>query len=312
MARPPSPLTAFIRSLPLDLPVKEVIEKARTAGHETSESNVSRVRADMAKATPKKSASKPISMSKHAASPKKSARKKGTAPKDTTAPGTAKSAGVSKSEFIRLHPSLSAAEVIAAGKDQGLSFTSSLVYSVRGAKAGKATSKKAASKKAPARRTAAKKTSTTSSATATPKKTATSAKTASNKTATSSKPGETKADFVRARSHLSPKEIVEDAKTHGIKLDPSYVHNMRGYDKATASKNRRAASKKSTATTVAKRATAISKESPKPTTSNGKRPSGSASSVEELLRAVAAEIGLGRAMEILAGERAKVRAVMGA
>jgi hypothetical protein len=36
-----------------------------------------------------------------------------------------------------------------------------------------------------------------------------------------------------------------------------------------------------------------------------------ASSTETLLKAVAAEIGLGRAMEILAGERARVRAVIG-
>jgi hypothetical protein len=33
--------------------------------------------------------------------------------------------------------------------------------------------------------------------------------------------------------------------------------------------------------------------------------------VEDLLRAAAAELGLGRAMEILEGERARVRAVLG-
>ena len=37
-----------------------------------------------------------------------------------------------------------------------------------------------------------------------------------------------KADFVRARSHLSPEEIVEDAKAAGLKLDTSYVYNVRG------------------------------------------------------------------------------------
>jgi hypothetical protein len=36
------------------------------------------------------------------------------------------------------------------------------------------------------------------------------------------------------------------------------------------------------------------------------------SSVEDLLRAVAPELGLGRAIEILAGERARVRAAIGA
>jgi hypothetical protein len=35
------------------------------------------------------------------------------------------------------------------------------------------------------------------------------------------------------------------------------------------------------------------------------------SSVEELLRAAAAEIGLARAVEILEGERARVRAMIG-
>jgi hypothetical protein len=36
-----------------------------------------------------------------------------------------------------------------------------------------------------------------------------------------------------------------------------------------------------------------------------------ASSIEDLLKAVAAELGLGMAMEILQGERARVRMVMG-
>ena len=62
-------------------------------------------------------------------------------------PGTAKSAGVSKSDFIRLHPSLTTAEVITAARDQGMSFTSSLVYAMRGANAGKAATKKRAAKK---------------------------------------------------------------------------------------------------------------------------------------------------------------------
>jgi len=315
MARPPSPLTTFIRSLPADLPVKDVIAQAKAAGHETSESNVSRVRADMAKATPKKPASTSKERAlKKAASRRKAASKEAApkkAPKEPMAPGTAKSAGVSKSAFIRLHPSLSAAEVIAAGKDQGLTFTSSLVYAVRGAQDGKkTTAKKTAPKKTSATKTGAKKTSTASSKTAPPKKTATSAKTASTKTATSTKPAETKADFVRARAHLSPKEIVEDAKSQGVKLDPSYVYGVRGYDQVKASK-KQSASKKNATTTASKKATPPTSTSSKTTTSNGTRPTGSASSVEELLRAVAAEIGLGRATEILAGERARVRAVMG-
>jgi hypothetical protein len=48
-----------------------------------------------------------------------------------------------------------------------------------------------------------------------------------------------------------------------------------------------------------------------PSKASVKRPSFSASTnEEELLKLVAAEVGLGRAMEILAGERARVRALI--
>ena len=209
MARPPSDLTKFIRALPKNLPVAEVIAKAKAAGHATTEAYVARIRTGGAATAPKKGRSKPASKraGRKAARPKKAAPAKTVAsPEATTTPGTAKSAGVSKSEFIRLHPSLSTAEVIAAGKDQGLTFTSSLVYAVRG---------KASGDGATGKRTSAAK-----------------------------KPATTK---------------------------PS---------------------------------------APAPT-SKASRPSGSASSVEDLLKAVAAELGLGRAIEILQGERARVRAVFG-
>ena len=41
------------------------------------------------------------------------------------------------------------------------------------------------------------------------------------------------------------------------------------------------------------------------------RPIATTPKAEDLLKALGAEIGLGRAMEILAGERARVRAVIG-
>jgi hypothetical protein len=129
MARPISALTTLIRALPKDLPVADVIAKAKAAGHETSESNVSRVR----KMAGSKPASLPRPTAKKAARPSKAASSKPAAgPRKTAAPGTAKSAGVSKSAFIRLHPNLSTADVIAKGKAAGLKFTSSLVYMVRG------------------------------------------------------------------------------------------------------------------------------------------------------------------------------------
>jgi N-acetylmuramoyl-L-alanine amidase CwlA len=76
------------------------------------------------------------------------------------------------------------------------------------------------------------------------------------------------------------------------------VYNVRGQDKTAAKKS------------------ASSKKTPsKPTTS---KPASTivntksiSSSVEDLLRAAASELGLGRAIEILQGERARVRAVLG-
>jgi hypothetical protein len=168
----------------------------------------------------------------------------------------------SKSDFVRSQPaSMSATEVVAAAKAKGISLTSALVYNVRGPKG----------RKGSATETSAKKTSTAS-------KKVTPAKTPTNK-----------ADFVRARTHLSPKEIVEDAKTAGLKLAIGYVYSVR----AGGKKGKGAAKK------------AVSK----PASTTGAR--SSTSKLEDLLRAAGAELGLARAIEILQGERARVRAVIG-
>ncbi len=103
----------------------------------------------------------------------------------------------------------------------------------------------------------------------------------------------TKAGFVRAHPKLSPKEIVAKARVEGIKFDVGYVYNVRGLDK-TAGKNERLQERLATAR----------KAAPVP------RPIASSQRAEILLKAVAAELGLARAMEILAGERARVRAVI--
>jgi hypothetical protein len=95
---------------------------------------------------------------------------------------------------------------------------------------------------------------------------------------------------------LSPKEIVAKAKAAGIKFGVGYVYNVRGYDK-TAGK-RRATPKRSASMAIA--------------TNGGRSASIAQVKTADLLIAVAAELGLGRAMEILAGERARVRAVIGA
>jgi hypothetical protein len=202
-----------------------------------------------------------------------------------------------KSSFIRSQPAtMSTTDVIAAGKAAGLSFTSSLVYMVRGRQDGKATPRKATAKKS----VAAKKASTK---TAMPKRTSPASKPAPSKPTS-------KADFVRERAHLSPKEIVADAKAAGLKLDPPYVYKVRGYDKATASKrartSKKSASKPAAVVTPTKTPASTSK-----TTGSNARQRSSDTTVEDLLRAAAAELGLGRAIEILQGERARVRAVIG-
>ena len=95
---------------------------------------------------------------------------------------------------------------------------------------------------------------------------------------------------------LSAKDVVAKAKAAGIALTDTYVYNVRGAAKAAASK----AAAKPAAPVNAPVAHAVAKSGV------------SAGSVESLLKAVAAEIGLGRAFEILVGERGRVQAVLGA
>ncbi|MGA3124262.1 MAG: hypothetical protein ABSF69_26180 [Polyangiaceae bacterium] len=110
-------------------------------------------------------------------------------------------------------------------------------------------------------------------------------------------PKQSKADFVRSVDpRLSAKGVVAKAKAAGMALTDTYVYNVRGAAKATASK------------AAAKPAVPIKAPVAHATATSGV----SAGSVESLLKAVAAEIGLGRAFEILVGERARVQAVLGA
>ncbi|MGO9836327.1 MAG: hypothetical protein ACLP1X_19160 [Polyangiaceae bacterium] len=170
----------------------------------------------------------------------------------------AKKTPLSKSDFIRSQPTtLSAAEVVAKAKAQGIRLDPVLVYKVRG----RANAKKGVVKASPAPKSPASSVS--------------------------------KAAFVRAHASLSPKEIVAKAKTEGVKFDVGYVYNIRGYDKSMAKKRR-----------------PVKARAPR-TGASVPRPVSTPSSTETLLKAVASEIGLGRAMEILAGERARVRAVIG-
>lgn len=186
----------------------------------------------------------------------------------------AKKTTQSKAAFVRSLPSTtSTVDVIAKGKAAGHKLTKNYVYKVRT----EINAKKAAKAGKP------------------------------TATATSTKTTTSKSDFVRAHAGLSPKEIVKKAKAEGVKLGVSYVYNVRGYDKSKAKKKpakAAAPATKASAPTVKARATPRTAP-PVP------RPITTTSSAETLLRALGAEIGLGRAVEILAEERARVAAMIG-
>ncbi|MGA3121686.1 MAG: hypothetical protein ABSF69_13050 [Polyangiaceae bacterium] len=182
---------------------------------------------------------------------------------------------LTKSDFIRQQPaSLSAAEVVAKAKGEGIEFGPGLVYEVR--RLGKA-KKSAAPPKAAG---VAKKTSTGSNGSA-------------------AKPAPSKADFVRKFPNLSPKEVVERAKAEGVTFDVGYVYNIRSADRAAQAKRKPSPTKPTAA-----------KPQPAAVSASRAPAPASANATEDLLRAVAAEVGLGRAVEILAGERARVHSIL--
>jgi hypothetical protein len=110
-----------------------------------------------------------------------------------------------------------------------------------------------------------------------------------------SKPPASKAAFVRGLPSSTPaKDVVKLAKAAGIKLGIYYVYNVRRAAKLAAKKPRAASKGPAVAAPVA--------------VTGGSRASTTA---ESLLKAVAAELGLGPALDILQGERARVRAVIG-
>ncbi len=111
----------------------------------------------------------------------------------------------------------------------------------------------------------------------------------------------TKSSFVRGFALNTPaKQIVQKAVAAGVDLDVRYVHKVQSRSKPSAAK--RPSARPAVAVAASARVS--------PARSSGPATSAPAS-VEALLRAIAAEIGLGRAVEILQGERATVRAVLG-
>jgi hypothetical protein len=101
-----------------------------------------------------------------------------------------------------------------------------------------------------------------------------------------------KSDFIRSVPATMPaKEVVARAKAAGVKLDIQYVYRLGTRSNAT------------------RRKVAVAR--PAPGVVAKAKPNGFHASTEDLLRAVAAELGLGNALEILQSQRAQVRAVLG-
>jgi len=96
--------SAFIRSLPADMPAADVVAKAKAANLKLTPAFVYAIRS-------------------------KSRNKSTTGAKRGPKPATGKP---SASEFVRSQPaSMKASEVVAAGAKQGIKFSTNLVYAVR-------------------------------------------------------------------------------------------------------------------------------------------------------------------------------------
>jgi hypothetical protein len=111
--------------------------------------------------------------------------------------------------------------------------------------------------------------------------------------ATSTKPPKSKAAFVRGLPASTPaKDVVKQAKVLGLSLSVNYVYNIRGAAKVVATK-KRAAAKTPIGSAVANIGSwSVSQHA------------------ETLLRAVAAELGVGHAIELLHAERARVHSIL--
>jgi hypothetical protein len=193
-------------------------------------------------------------------------------PAAATSP-VAKPAVQSKSEFIRSLPTtMPAGEVVAKAKAAGIFIGEPYVYNVRGRAAGRGKKGKTAPKPAATK----------------PAVTPTSA-------APRAAAPLNKADFVRLHPLLTPRDIVAKARAAGISIGVHYVYNVRAQGKGPAAK------------------------APVPTKPAAPRPvaavhaavhSSTDARLESLLKDVAAEMGLKRALEVLEAERARVRALL--
>ncbi len=111
--------TAYVMALPLDMPAKLVVAKAKADGIELSEGHVHNIR----------SAAKTKTKAKPKAAKAKKASKKAAAPK-ATAPSAAGT--MSKADFVRSQPpDMKAADVVKAARKAGLKMAVSTVYETR-------------------------------------------------------------------------------------------------------------------------------------------------------------------------------------
>jgi len=209
--------------------------------------------------------------------------------------------------FILSLPSdLSAGDVVARARAHGLDATEQSVYQarrLRARKGAKSTLVYAAREKTSTRTPAVTKNATgkkpVASTKATVRQPARRAAVPANKSRgrnVAAISSESMAEFVRARAHLSPKEIVEDSVAHGSTLDAAYVYSVRGYDTAVARKAEQRTSR------------AAKRGAPSAESTAGLPPADAR--VVSLLKAAAAELGIGLALAILAEERAGIMAVL--
>ncbi|MGH7439933.1 MAG: hypothetical protein ACRENE_29950 [Polyangiaceae bacterium] len=117
-------------------------------------------------------------------------------------------------------------------------------------------------------------------------------------------------DFIRAQpASMSTADVIAKGKAAGIKIGRSLVYMVRSNGKVrkTAAKEAPTPSKTIASSKVTRQAArrATSRKAP-----SVARPIASSSKAEDLLKAVGAELGLARAIEILQGERARVHAVL--
>ena len=141
------------------------------------------------------------------------------------------------------------------------------------------------------------------------------ASTATTTAAPSAKLPQSKADFVHSLPPSTPaKKVIAKAKAAGLSVSETYVYALRRSAKVGAKKT----ATKRAATGAKKPTAAASSKLNLPTKSHfvrglstGASAKGFRSNAEDLLRAVAAELGLRHALEILESQRAQVRAVLG-